>query len=658
MNNNTNLNISNNTNNNIENNNNIYNINIINNILFYKIWRNIILKKKIFNHIKKFNSNYSVSFSSRDQLLNYKEREYIQCLEILIDIPLEAGDIPYGVHTLSFGDAYDFPLSNVIPHSVTSLKLGYLFQHSIKDGELPDSLKDITFGENFNQQLIPLPKNCENVTFGWSFNKPLSINGETCISSSVKKIHFGNLFNQKICPGDLQNVEVLEFEKNYNQPLVSGCLPPTLVSLSFYGHFNQALTLGSLPTGFLTKIIFSNSFNQPIESGVIPQTVKHITFGKDFNQTIANSGIPKSIVTLNLGSNFNNVLDIGEFSSLTELKISDRYDQPLLDNWWKSKTSGSVCLLKKLEFGYDFNQYLRPFKSIPPTVETLIFGHSFNEPLDYGSIPPSVTCLSLKESIDYNIIFEPDISLPNSILSLQLGYYYNQPFQPKSLPDSLTSLTLGSSFNHSLGVGCLPPSLTSISFGLIYNKPFFPNSLPSSLKTLHLGYSFNQPLENLPISLTKLILGAEFNQPLRIQSLTALKTLLLGRDYNLPFDQESLPQSLETIEFGFFFNQKLSNLPLSIKKIVFSRDFNIPIDQSLAHLPLLEVLEFGRKFNQNIFPDTFPKSLKTLIFGTEFNKPIENCIPTSVTSITFGLEFKQPIESIPKSTNIISASKK
>ena len=59
---------------------------------------------------------------------------------------------------------------------------------------------------------------------------------------------------------------------------------------------------------------------------------------------------------------------------------------------------------------------------------------------------------------------------------------------------------------------------------------------------------------------------------------------------------------------------------------------------------------FGYEFNQPV--DNLPKSIKIIIFGFEFNQPVDN-LPNSVSIIKFGGLFNQSVDKLPNSVSII-----
>ena len=78
------------------------------------------------------------------------------------------------------------------------------------------------------------------------------------------------------------------------------------------------------------------------------------------------------------------------------------------------------------------------------------------------------------------------------------------------------------------------------------------------------------------------IINDTFNQPLKEGDIpNSVQTLTFGYDFNQPLKEGDIPNSVQTLTFGYRFNQPLNNLPISVKNITF-----IGIsDSSLDSLP-------------------------------------------------------------------------
>jgi len=159
----------------------------------------------------------------------------------------------------------------------------------------------------------------------------------------------------------------------------------------------------------------------------------------------------------------------------------------------------------------------------------------------------------------------------------------------------------------------------------------------TNLSILTFGSNFNQPLSeslNQLTNLSKLTFGSDFNQPLSdfFNQLTNLSKLTFGYNFNqyiyLPFNIkylklncnnqyiiENLHNNIEELELRYYFNLKLNNLPISIKKI----SFNIYscYNNKLNNLPnSIEYLELPYNYNHQI--KNIPKKLKLIKYNNKY----------------------------------------
>ena len=112
----------------------------------------------------------------------------------------------------------------------------------------------------------------------------------------------------------------------------------------------------------------------------------------------------------------------------------------------------------------------------------------------------------------------------------------------------------------------------------------------------------------------------------------------------------------QKVKFGTDFNQPVTYqtdssqngkyptlLPNSLTHLIFGHEFNQPVDnlpQSLTYL------KFEWDFNQPV--DNLPESLIYLSFGENFNQTVDN-LPNSLTDLEFGYHFNHPVDNLPQS---------
>ncbi|EGC39049.1 hypothetical protein DICPUDRAFT_148184 [Dictyostelium purpureum] len=278
-------------------NNEIFNINNINNDnnnndkLFFKVWRNILIKREIKKHLDLYRIYYRVTAESKSCLLNVN-RNYISILE-------------YG-----FDEFIDIDL---IPPSVTTLEFCNWFNQPIVKGAIPDSVNRIVFGFTYNQPVIvgAIPCSVQNISFDELFNQTIT---KGCIPPSVHTLKFGTRFNKYIAPLVLPpSITKLVFGYEYNHSLENS-IPSSITTLSL-GQSFQLCKYGSNLPDSITSFTCSYNFDKPLESNNnIPKKVLYLTLD-NYNHPIIKDSIPSTCHTLILGSEFRHFESLSNLSS-------------------------------------------------------------------------------------------------------------------------------------------------------------------------------------------------------------------------------------------------------------------------------------------------------------------------------------------------------
>lgn len=303
-------------------------------------------------------------------------------------------------------------------------------------------------------------------------------------------------------------------------------------------------------------------FNQKIQ--FLPNNITHLKFGYRFNNFIC---LPDNLLFLEFGCNFNMPVDFNKNN------------------------------LKHIIFGNKYNISIDIF---PPNLTHLIFGCLFNKPL---------------------------INLPNSLKYLKLGKVFNEKI---IFPSNLTHLFMEEDFCDLLN---LPEKLEYLEIflnnlntnteqllkltNLTHLKIFGVKQentqiiLPDSLKIL--SYYETNGLPNiLPQNLTHLILGFVYNQQIELNH--NIKYVKLCGNESLSV-LENLPDSVEILHLGQYFQNQMSNLPNSVKKIIF--DINGYYKHELNNLPkFVELIKLPRNYSVQI--KNIPSSLKTIICSKNY----------------------------------------
>lgn len=170
------------------------------------------------------------------------------------------------------------------------------FDHQLIKGELPESLKLLSFGWKFNQPILPdvLPNSINHLIFGHSFNQVIE---KGTLPENLTHLVFGHCFNQILAKGILpQKLTHLFFGYSFNQEIYHDVLPNNLIHLDFGTSFNKLLLEGVMPDS-LVHLSFGKCFNQPLNKNLIPKNLTHLVFRDNFNQPNAECVFPCNLCT-------------------------------------------------------------------------------------------------------------------------------------------------------------------------------------------------------------------------------------------------------------------------------------------------------------------------------------------------------------------------
>ncbi|EGC34626.1 hypothetical protein DICPUDRAFT_153149 [Dictyostelium purpureum] len=316
--------------------------------------------------------------------------------------------------------------------------------------------------------------------------------------------------------------------------------------------------------------------------------------------------------------------------SLTSLTLNSNFNQPVSNGWLKSLKN-----LTYLKFGYSFNQSI-PNDALSINLKTLIFGSSFRKPIGGINLPNNLQELSLPEYYSLNnlTLFPPNLQtfkygsglfydssvylgssdLPCGLTHLNCNEYSNY----KKLPASLKTITFNCGTTSSLTTvyddtfsPIIPPSVETIHFinlRKLFNNLFFRGSISSKLTSIYFDDSFNLPINDniLPESLTFIKFGKIFNHPITDRTFpSTLKTLQFGHYYNQTLNRFNLPLSLTSLHIDFHFGQNitLNNtiLPENLQSLSIG-DYTIAIDFNNLPSSLTNLFVYGTnsKFLNNL----------------------------------------------------------
>ncbi|KAK5578421.1 hypothetical protein RB653_008092 [Dictyostelium firmibasis] len=601
--------------------------------LFFSIWRNNYLKKKILRQLKviKFHSNTLVITCNNNKLLSSKNEDFKnqKSIEILFrknekdyenmkKLLKQISNLPSHINELSIRNDNEnfykdnllelesFFKDNLIPNSITSLKFDDSFPFKIE--MLPNQLKILNWGRR-NQYKIPiglLPIGLEELHYHGNSRLKLG-----SLPPTLKRLYLGGGFKVNISdpPGLLpKGLEVLLVNKQFNHPL-NGCLPESLTKLFFHdsGYFNQEFKIGDLPSS-ITELKLPECFNQPIGLNQLPSSLKSLKFTKScethtFKQLIEPGNLPNSLTYLRMNPGYDIALKVGSIpSSMKKLVFKNSFNQQLID------VDGSNRL-------------------IPDSVTTLKLDFLWNQKLSVGTFSNNLVKLYFvvgNINAYYNTgktqIIEAGV-LPNSLKTLRLSPKFiikegSIPFglksfhcfsteQLKYLPTSVEKLKFVEFFNDIVLQHQLPPNITSLSFGGRFEKPLIitDDDAPCKrLKKVEFCGSFSNDLF-LPSTVETLMFGC-------IGEISPLDSMI-GSSLLLERQKEYI-QALNPFNSRILFRKQIIVLPKNLKSLYLGVHFNKVLQKN--HLPQsLTLLELGGKYTQNINSQSLPNSIKFLI---------------------------------------------
>eukprot|EP01132_Coremiostelium_polycephalum_P000850 gene850-1059_t len=328
---------------------------------------------------------------------------------------------------------------------------------------------------------------------------------------------------------------------------------------------NQSIeTLISMVPSTTKKLLLGISNSTKLRPGVIPQSIESIQFIGRNGFALEQDAISNSVSTL--------TIDYQSFllsfkalpSGITRMTLS--YSEPLAN--YTPQTGMFPAALTYLDLGGSGFNHSISEGFLPPNLETLKLGFSFNQPLlDDKVFPRSLT----KLVIINHIYPSKNIKIPTSVINLVCPWTLSNgtilgsniktlklmgeilTLEKGTLPESITRLTFRNRHLFKLEPGILPPKLKYLKF---YSQIHLSASnldklsvLPEGLETLYISLSPN----SIGLDITKLP--------------SSLKVLHLGKNFNQPLKQGDLPPNLETLYIGSIFDQPqvIHGIPNSLK---------------------------------------------------------------------------------------------
>ncbi|KAF2069919.1 hypothetical protein CYY_008759 [Polysphondylium violaceum] len=413
------------------------------------------------------------------------------------DSVVPVGLVPFGVRMIVFGNSFNQVLiKDSISTSVTEIYFGGGFKQCFSNVYLPVSLKYLTLSR-YSRPILPNTlspnitqlyiKFCEDKCKESLMHLPKSIKYLQYNQIKLKRLHDHPSSTNFICRSIYSNDTREHIFSTIPTKTPMFVKIPTSTTIDITMFDNYSILPGSLDHLNINIISFDKNFNQALPAGSIPYTVSKVLFPLDsiFNQGVL--VIPPSVTYLHLGETFNQPLTPPMLpSSLQQLFLSTNFNQPIPINLLPVG-------LKVLFFGKSFNQTLEP-GIIPNTVEELYLYQNTTSIRDDSTIPHSVTKLHVG-----HVLLQLYKSIPSSVKHLCMGWssQHTKSVHPleyipnNTIPSSITTLTIHTEKIFICDIQQLPPNIKS----LCLYSPLFSGRIPPTIDHLQLKHTTKLLLE-------------------------------------------------------------------------------------------------------------------------------------------------------------------
>lgn len=316
--------------------------------------------------------------------------------------------------TIEFVDEYNevVDVSLLSENGIKNIVFGEFFNQSVDN--LVVGIKSIIFGHEFNQSVDNLPEGLETIEFGSCFNQSVD-----SLPASVKKIIFGGNFNQSVdkLPAGLLYVE---FGYEFTQSIDN--LPDSITHLIFrWGLFRRAIS--HFPEN-LTHLVFGEYYNEKVilqKRGVeveIAQSNAEIQLFRNIRPCVCiEHACLECIQNIEFGNYFNQELKI--LDCVKSVKFGDRYNQ---------KLENLPDCIEKIEFGKEFNQEIN---DLPDSIMDLVLPEDYSK--EITRLPASLKRLRVYKKNHYYEKFDIQKVLENKAIypeKIPKPIDFRFPFRP------------------------------------------------------------------------------------------------------------------------------------------------------------------------------------------------------------------------------------
>ncbi|KAM9964909.1 hypothetical protein ACTFIW_004704 [Dictyostelium discoideum] len=273
-------------------------IKLKNDVLFFKVWRNVYLRNKfIFYHLRKFNIAHNNNSHSFNSLREYPLRNYLTILKISMGVFFTNKIIPYGI----------------IPNSVKEILINQNL--IISKGDLPDSIISIKFGKRFKEYIETdaFPINLISLKLGPN----TKIRKNIVLPKSLKYLSIERKSQLSLLKKVNSSIEFLSIEECDSNTII----PTTIKKLGFARGFNYDLP--KIPKN-IEFLYIGNKFKKEIDFFNLSH-LKILKIGKSkiFTSLYEFSIFFKQLIDLKIYM-APNIKEYYTFSSLEILNINDQ----------------------------------------------------------------------------------------------------------------------------------------------------------------------------------------------------------------------------------------------------------------------------------------------------------------------------------------------
>ncbi|KAN0031235.1 hypothetical protein ACTA71_010318 [Dictyostelium dimigraforme] len=229
----------------------------------------------------------------------------IKNLEIIISLKepkkmISKEMLPSNLESLTVSTESNIIEKNALPKTLQSLDYSIQDESNSILTNIYELLNDSFLNDGLKTLSIDLPNIDSNNIDG--------INFSGIFPNSLKQLTFGNNFNTNL--NQLNNggtvfnegLEILKFGYKFNSDIEIGLLPSTLKQLELGGSFNNKIKIGSLPNGLkILKFDEWGNFNQPFEFNALPSELEQLYLPRGYYQPLLSPGIlPSTLKVLQI----------------------------------------------------------------------------------------------------------------------------------------------------------------------------------------------------------------------------------------------------------------------------------------------------------------------------------------------------------------------